>query len=127
MRIFIILLFLAVSSIKVFGQNANASRFNNCFKAEKHAHAYEYAKGNTNEIQTVFSGLFLFYKYEISSQDQNKCSFTPSCSEYGLLSIKKNGFIVGIMSTIDRLQRCNGLSPDKYEIDMDAKLLIDNP
>jgi len=127
MKIFIILLFLAVSSIDAFSQNANASRFNNCFKVEKHAHTYEYAKGNTNEIQAIFSGLFLFYKYAISSQDLNKCSFTPSCSEYGLLSIKKNGFIIGIMSTIDRLQRCNGLSPDKYEIDMDAKLLIDIP
>jgi hypothetical protein len=125
MRTFIILLFLAKSSLVITAQNT--SRFNNCFKSETHAHTYEFAKGNTNELQAIFSGLFLFYKYAISSQDYNKCSFTPSCSEYGLLSVKKHGVVVGIISTIDRLQRCNGLSPTKYEIDMDARLLIDNP
>jgi len=127
MRIFIILLFLAKSNFVLFGQSSNSAKYKNCFQPEKHAHTYEFAKGNTNELQAVFSGLFLFYKFAISSQDYNKCTFTPSCSEYGLLSVKKHGVIIGIVSTIDRLQRCNGLSPDKYEIDMDARLLIDNP
>jgi putative component of membrane protein insertase Oxa1/YidC/SpoIIIJ protein YidD len=127
MRIFIILLFLVKSNFVLFGQSLNSEKYKNCFQAEKHAHTYEFAKGNTNELQAVFSGLFLFYKFAISSQDYNKCTFTPSCSEYGLLSVKKHGVIIGIVSTIDRLQRCNGLSPDKYEIDMDARLLIDNP
>lgn len=127
MRIFIILLFLAKSNSILFGQSSNSEKFKNCFQAEKHAHTYEFAKGNTNEVQAVFSGLFLFYKFAISSQDYNKCTFSPSCSEYGLLSVKKHGVIIGIVSTIDRLQRCNGLSPDKYEIDMDARLLIDIP
>ena len=127
MRIFIILLFLAKSNFVLLGQSLNSEKYKNCFRPEKHAHTYEFAKGNTNELQAVFSGLFLFYKFAISSQDYNKCTFTPSCSEYGLLSVKKHGVIIGIVSTIDRLQRCNGLSPDKYEIDMDARLLIDNP
>jgi putative component of membrane protein insertase Oxa1/YidC/SpoIIIJ protein YidD len=127
MRISIIFLFLAASSFKIAAQNANSNRFKNCFQQEKHAHEYEFAKGNTNELQAVFSGLFLFYKFAISSQDYNKCTFTPSCSEYGLLSVKKHGVIIGMLATIDRLQRCNGLSPTKYDIDLDARLLIDNP
>ena len=127
MRIFIILLFLAKSNLVLLGQSLNSEKYKNCFQAEKHAHTYEFAKGNTNELQAVFSGLFLFYKYAISSQDYNKCTFKPSCSEYGLMSVKKHGVIIGMLSTIDRLQRCNGLSPAKYEIDMDARLLIDYP
>ncbi|MCR9063052.1 MAG: membrane protein insertion efficiency factor YidD, partial [Cytophagales bacterium] len=44
---------------------------------------YWQAQNNTNELQTAFSGLFLFYKTFISSQDLTVCTFTPSCSEYG--------------------------------------------
>jgi putative component of membrane protein insertase Oxa1/YidC/SpoIIIJ protein YidD len=127
MKNYIITLFLAVSNIALFGQQLDVSRFNNCFKTEKHQHKYEVAKENTNELQSLFSGLFLLYKYTFSSQDLNKCNFTPSCSEYGLLAIKKNGVIIGFLSTIDRLQRCNGLSPELYEIDTKQSLLIDQP
>jgi putative component of membrane protein insertase Oxa1/YidC/SpoIIIJ protein YidD len=88
---------------------------------------YKEAKNNRNEVQYVFSGLFLFYKTFFSSQDLNVCTFTPSCSEYGILSIKKNGIVMGGIKTMDRLTRCNGLSPMKYEIDTKAKLLIDKP
>ncbi|WP_394996261.1 membrane protein insertion efficiency factor YidD [Emticicia sp.] len=88
---------------------------------------YKEAKNNRNEIQYLFSGLFLFYKTFFSSQDLNVCTFTPSCSEYGILSVKKNGVVMGGIKTMDRLTRCNGLSPTKYEIDIKAKLLIDKP
>ena len=88
---------------------------------------YKEATGNRNEVQYLFSGLFLFYKTFFSSQDLNVCTFTPSCSEYGILAVKKNGVFMGGIKTMDRLTRCNGLSPTKYEIDMKAKLLIDKP
>jgi putative membrane protein insertion efficiency factor len=88
---------------------------------------YKEAKDNKNEVQYLFSGLFLFYKTFFSSQDLNVCTFTPSCSEYGILAIKKNGIIMGGIKTMDRLTRCNGLSPEKYEIDEKAKLLKDKP
>jgi hypothetical protein len=32
-----------------------------------------------------------------------------------------------MLATLDRLQRCNGLSPEKYEIDIERQLLIDFP
>lgn len=88
---------------------------------------YKEAKGNKNEVQYLFSGLFLFYKTFFSSQDLTVCTFTPSCSEFGILAVKKSGLVMGGIKTMDRLTRCNGLSPEKYEIDYKAKLLIDKP
>ncbi|RFS15435.1 membrane protein insertion efficiency factor YidD [Emticicia sp. C21] len=88
---------------------------------------YKEAKGNKNEVEYLFSGLFLFYKTFFSSQDLTVCTFTPSCSEYGILTVKKYGVLMGGIRTMDRLTRCNGLSPMKYEIDVKAKLLIDKP
>ncbi len=88
---------------------------------------YWQAKDNTSEIQTAFSGLFLFYKTFISSQDLTVCTFTPSCSEYGILAVKSHGMIKGGMMTMDRLTRCNGLSPQNYEIDKKSMLLKDDP
>ena len=51
------------------------------------------SRQNPNELQMILSGLFLTYKTLISSQDQVKCVFTPSCSEYGLMAVKKFGII----------------------------------
>ncbi len=35
------------------------------------------------------------------------CGFYPDCSEYGLLALKKYGFLVGWFKTIKRISRCN--------------------
>lgn len=86
---------------------------------------YEHVHQNTNEVQLLFSGLFLFYKSFISSQDAQSCSFTPSCSVYALEAVKKQGVLKGMMNGFDRLSRCNSLSPEKYEIDPETSLLID--
>ncbi len=85
------------------------------------------SKQNRNELQLLLSGLFLTYKAFVSSQDQNRCSFTPSCSEYGLLAVKKLGIIRGGLSTFDRLTRCNGLNAHNYEVDIQKRQLIDQP
>lgn len=86
---------------------------------------YTFAKTNTNELQMLFSGLFLGYKALISSQDGNSCTFIPSCSEYGMIAVKKKGAVIGVISTFDRLTRCNGLSPEKYARDPKTGLYID--
>jgi putative component of membrane protein insertase Oxa1/YidC/SpoIIIJ protein YidD len=88
---------------------------------------YVEAKNNKNEVQVVFSGLFLFYKTFFSSQDLTVCTFTPSCSEYGILAVKKFGMVKGGVMTMDRLTRCNGLSPQNYEFDKTNMLLKDDP
>jgi uncharacterized protein len=82
-------------------------------------------KSNSNEIQWMASGLLLFYKTIFSSQDGNRCAFHPSCSVYGLESIKKKGLILGFAAAMDRLSRCNRLSSEKYEKYEDTHLLYD--
>jgi uncharacterized protein len=88
---------------------------------------YNQAKNNKNEVQFAFSTLFLAYKSFFSSQDLTVCTFTPSCSEFGILSVKKFGVIKGGIMTMDRLTRCNGLSPQNYEVDKKTLLLKDDP
>lgn len=88
---------------------------------------YVEAKNNKNELQFTFSFLFLFYKSFFSSQDNSRCNFTPSCSEYALQSIKKYGLIKGGLNAMDRLSRCNGLAPEQYEVDEHQHLLVDTP
>ncbi len=78
-----------------------------------------------NEFQLLFSGLFLFYKSFISSQDGQECTFTPSCSVYGMKAVKEKGVLKGIFLTFDRLSRCNGLSPEKYSIDPETGKFYD--
>jgi putative membrane protein insertion efficiency factor len=86
---------------------------------------FEHVHFNTNEIQFVFSGLFLFYKSFVSSQDAQNCSFTPSCSVYALEAVKKQGVFKGMLNGFDRLSRCHSLAPEKYQIDPHKNLLID--
>lgn len=93
----------------------------------KQERVYTEAKSNKNEIEAVFSGLFLIYKTLFSSQDGNVCSFGPSCSEFGIMAVKQNGLILGGIQTMDRLTRCNGMSPEKYQIDTKNRLFIDYP
>jgi uncharacterized protein len=82
-------------------------------------------QNNKGELDVVMSGLFLFYKTFLSSQDMNSCNFHPSCSEYAIQSIKKKGFIHGGLMAFDRLGRCNGFSPEKYAIDIERRKLSD--
>ncbi|WP_238807439.1 membrane protein insertion efficiency factor YidD [Emticicia aquatica] len=127
---FIIILFLllSLSSSKQIKAQSNAEiKLLRSVVQPPQKRVYKEAKGNKNEVQYLFSGLFLFYKTFFSSQDLTVCTFTPSCSEFGILAVKKNGIVMGGIKTMDRLTRCNGLSPEKYEIDIKAKLLIDKP
>lgn len=69
----------------------------------------------SNEFKLILTGGFAFYKTFVSSQDGVKCTFYPSCSVYALNTIKTNG-LIGVLDAIDRLTRCNGISPEKYHI-----------
>lgn len=97
-----------------------------CAVPKPHNH-WVVAKNNKNGVQHVFSFLFLGYKAFFSSQDNNHCSFEPSCSEYAIYSLKKHGFFIGVMAACDRLLRCNGLNAEQYEYNEVTELLIDNP
>ncbi len=79
----------------------------------------------SSEIKIFLSSLFLFYKHYISSQDGQKCSFHPSCSEYSMLAIKQQGVFLGMLNGFDRLTRCNALSPENYTVDPETGRLYD--
>jgi len=93
--------------------------------ADKKSSDYQWVKSYENEYDLVFSGLFLFYKNYISSQDASQCTFTPSCSVYAIQAIKKQGLFWGTVNFFDRFSRCNGLSPELYQYEKYSNLLID--
>lgn len=47
------------------------------------------------------------YQNKAPDKVRLKCVFTPSCSEYMIMSIEKYGFIKGVFKGIDRLRRCH--------------------
>lgn len=97
-------------------------------KKDIHQHHISLSSNNNNELEFVFSNLFLFYKSFISSQDFSSCMFSPSCSEYGIIAIKRIGFLEGVIATFDRLTRCHPLIlPGEYEYDEETGLFIDEP
>ena len=96
----------------------------NIFFQEKEVNYFVHLENN-NMIDYVYTRLFFVYKTFISSQDGSVCSFHPSCSEYAVISIKKLGPLEGVLKTSDRLLRCNGFSPEKYDFNIEENLLYD--
>jgi putative component of membrane protein insertase Oxa1/YidC/SpoIIIJ protein YidD len=92
---------------------------------DRHVEKYSYARHPHNEVEFVFSSLFLFYKNMISSQDISSCVFHPSCSEYALQAIQRRGIFIGSLMAFDRLSRCNGFSREKYHMNPETMLLDD--
>ena len=125
--IFITSIFLLVNfylPAQIPAQKADKNLLVNAMSGESHKHRYS-LKGVSNETDFLFTSLFIFYKLFISSQDGNSCTFSPSCSEYMIQSIREKGIFIGALSGFDRLTRCNGLSPEKYSYDQEKKLFID--
>ena len=83
----------------------------------------------TSEVKLLGIGLIRFYQLFISSQDMPVCNFIPSCSQFGMETIKKYGFFRGVLLTSDRLQRCHGMtkrySPQYYPFDEKTGKLFD--
>lgn len=52
--------------------------------------------------------LFIYiYKILISPLFPKSCKFTPTCSTYGLVAIKRFGIFGGIFLTIKRIAKCH--------------------
>lgn len=124
-RSYLIILFLSLVSFRVQAQEARPEQFSRLLKPADRP-TYAFAANNNNELQLTLSALFLFYKAFFSSQDANSCGFSPSCSEYAILSIKKIGIFKGGMAAFDRLSRCHGLNAADYSRDMKTGLLLDS-
>ena len=50
--------------------------------------------------------LVLIYQKYAPAHIRAACSYTPTCSEYMILSIKKYGFLKGVFKGLNRLLRC---------------------
>lgn len=61
-------------------------------------------------------GLTLIEAFQIfvSSQDGPNCNFSPTCSSYGYDAVRKNGILLGVIMTADRLLRCNPWARGHY-------------
>lgn len=51
--------------------------------------------------------LIYLYKILISPLFPKSCKYTPSCSTYGIIAIKRFGLFEGIFLTLKRLSRCH--------------------
>lgn len=62
-------------------------------------------------IRKVFSYIFLalvyFYRYSISPLKPPTCRYSPTCSEYAILAIKKYGPFKGGWLALKRIARCH--------------------
>lgn len=47
-----------------------------------------------------------FYRYCISPLTPPSCRFTPTCSQYAVIAIKKHGVFKGGWLTLKRLSKC---------------------
>ncbi|WP_404452734.1 membrane protein insertion efficiency factor YidD [Virgibacillus necropolis] len=73
-------------------------------------------------MKLIFITLIQFYRKVISPIKPPTCRFYPTCSEYGLESVKRFGAIKGGYLTIKRILKCHpfhaggvDLVPEKRE------------
>jgi uncharacterized protein len=71
---------------------------------------------STNELTMAGMLLIRLYQVCLSPQTPPSCNFYPSCSQYGLLAVKKYGFFLGVLMASDRLQRCHGKGLGHYPV-----------
>lgn len=60
---------------------------------------------NTSIFGLTVYGAYRFYKKFITNQDMTDCGYSPSCSQYMLQAVKKNG-LLGVIQGYERLKRC---------------------
>ena len=62
-------------------------------------------------FKIIFVGLIRFYQKCISPLKPPTCRFYPTCSHYGLESVKRFGALKGGYLTIKRILKCNPFHP----------------
>ena len=56
--------------------------------------------------QKLLIALIKIYQLGISPLLPASCRFIPTCSEYGIIAIKRFGFLKGLYLTVRRILRC---------------------
>jgi putative membrane protein insertion efficiency factor len=59
--------------------------------------------------------LIKIYRILISPLLGKNCIYTPSCSEYGIIALRKHGIFKGSFLTAKRILRCNSLFRGGYD------------
>ena len=59
--------------------------------------------------------LIKIYRFFISPLLGKNCIYTPSCSEYGIIALRKHGIFKGSFLTAKRILRCNSLFKGGYD------------
>ncbi len=114
--IYTIILSTAFSASMVNAQVVqDVSLYRDIMHVDKVEREYSTRIDATNELKMILTGAFALYKHFVSSQDAAHCAFHPSCSVYAIETIRVNG-LTGFLDAIDRLTRCNGMSPEKYKL-----------
>ena len=80
-------------------------------------------------IKLLLLAIIYLYKILISPILPKSCKFSPSCSTYGVIAIKRFGVFKGSFLLIKRLARCNpwakgGVDPVPDNIKGDIKWIL---
>lgn len=62
-----------------------------------------------------FIVLIRLYRIFISPLLGSNCRHTPTCSEYGIIALKKYGVFKGTFLTVKRIIKCNPLFKGGYD------------
>ena len=62
-----------------------------------------------------FMLLIRIYRIFISPLLGSNCRHTPTCSEYGIIALKKHGVFKGSFLTAKRILKCNSLFKGGYD------------
>lgn len=66
-------------------------------------------------LKNAVIGCIRLYQHYAPEEIRRRCLFKPTCSEYAILVIKRNGLIIGLLKTYIRLfKKCRG---NIYRID----------
>lgn len=67
-----------------------------------------------NKLNHYFAFILIipiqFYRYCISPMIGQRCRFSPTCSEYALIALKRFGFIKGSWLMLQRVLKCHPLN-----------------
>ncbi|MCB5207959.1 membrane protein insertion efficiency factor YidD [Methylovorus mays] len=59
-------------------------------------------------MKTLLVFLIRFYQRHLHKFHNRRCIYSPTCSNYGILAVRKYGAVKGAYYTYKRIKRCNG-------------------
>jgi putative membrane protein insertion efficiency factor len=66
-------------------------------------------------IKMLIIKMIIIYRRFISPLKPASCRFYPTCSQYAITAIEKNGVIKGSFMAIKRVLRCHPFNPGGYD------------